>query len=82
MNLCFVIGKIVSDIEFKFIINSEKDVSIANFQLELNNKSIIQVKACNELADYCYSKLQKYDICFFQGCINSKMEIEAENINK
>lgn len=79
MNLCFVIGKIVSEIEFKFIINS-KNISIAYFKIELLNKSIVQVKAYNELADYCYSKLQKYDICAIQGYINSEMKIEVEKI--
>ena len=79
MNLCFIIGKIVSEIEFKFIINS-KNISIAYFKIELLNKSIVQVKAYNELADYCYSKLQKYDVCVIQGYINSEMEIEVEKI--
>ena len=79
MNLCFIIGKIVSEIEFKFIINS-KNISIAYFKIELLNKSIVQVKAYNELADYCYSKLQKYDVCAIQGYINSEMKIEVEKI--
>ena len=75
MNLCFIIGKIVSEIEFKFIVNNKKYMSIAYFDIELKNKSIIKVKAYNELADYCYSKLKKNSIYFFQGFINSKMEI-------
>ena len=41
MNLCFVIGKIVSEIEFKFIINS-KNISIAYFKIELINKIIVK----------------------------------------
>ncbi len=81
MNLCFIIGKIVSEIEFKFIINS-KNISIAYFKIELLNKSIVQVKAYNELADYCYSKLQKHDVCAIQGYINSEMKIEVEKIKK
>ena len=55
MNLCFLIGKIISEINFKFVLNS-KNISIAYFKIELNNKSIVEVKAYNELADYCYSK--------------------------
>ena len=81
MNICYVIGKIISEIEFKFIINS-KNVSISYFKIELFNKSIINIKAYNELADYCYSKLQKYDVCAIQGYINSEMEIEVEEIKK
>ena len=42
MNICFVIGKIISEIEFKFIINS-KNVSISYFKIELFNKSIINI---------------------------------------
>ena len=80
MNLCFIIGKIVSEIEFKFIVNNKKYMSIAYFDIKLKNKSIIKVKAYNELADYCYSKLQKYDICAIQGYINSEMKIEVEKI--
>ena len=74
MNLCFIIGKIVSEIEFKFIINS-KNISIAYFKIELLNKSIVQVKAYNELADYCYSKLKKNDIIAIQGYLSTDMEI-------
>lgn len=81
MNLCFVIGRIVSEIEFKFIINS-KNVSISYFKIELFNNSIINIKAYNELADYCYSKLQQGDVCIIQGYINSEMEIEVEQIER
>ena len=47
-------GKIINDIEFNFIINGQ-NVSIALFEVELLNKSIVKIKAYNELADYCYS---------------------------
>ena len=33
MNICIVYGKIVSEIEFKFIINLKKYYSIAIFQI-------------------------------------------------
>lgn len=42
MNLCFIIGKIISEIEFKFVSNS-KNTSIAIFQIELDNKNIIEI---------------------------------------
>ena len=66
MNIVFVEGKIISDIEFNFIINST-NISIAMFELELLNKSIVKIKAYNELADYCYSKINKNDIVFIEG---------------
>lgn len=74
MNLIFLKGKIVSDVEFKFIINS-KDVSIAIFDVELLNKSIVTVKAYNGQADYCYRKLNKNDIIFIEGYINTNIEV-------
>lgn len=74
MNIVFVEGKIITDIEFNFIINSE-NVSIAIFEVELLNKSIVQIKAYNEVADYCYSKLNNGDIIFIEGYLNSNMEI-------
>ena len=74
MNLCFLIGKIISEINFKFVLNS-KNISIAYFKIELNNKSILDVKAYNKLADYCYSKFKKNDIITIQGYLSNDMEI-------
>lgn len=79
MNIVFVEGKIIRDIEFNFIINSE-NVSITTFEVELLNKSIVKIKAYNELADYCYSKLNKGDIIFVEGYLNSNMEIIIKNV--
>ena len=81
MNIVFVEGKIISDIEFNFIINSE-NVSIAIFEAELLNKSIVKIKAYNELADYCYSKINKNDIVFIEGYLNSNMEIIIKKLKK
>ena len=75
MNIVFVQGKIISEIEFKFIINS-KNISIVIFEIELSNKSKIKAKAYNDLADYCYSKLNKGDNIFIKGRVNSNIEIE------
>lgn len=80
MNLCFLIGKIISEINFKFVLNS-KNISVAYFKVELNNKSIVEVKAYNELADYCYSKLEKGNKVEIQGCLNNEMEIIIEEFN-
>ena len=79
MNLCFVMGKIVSDIEFKFIING-KSISVVLFDIQLSNDSIIKIKGYNEIADWCYQKLVKGDIVAIQGYLNNKMEIIIENI--
>lgn len=60
------IGKIISEIEFKFIIQG-KNTAIATFQIELENKSIITIKGYDEIADYCYQKLKNNDTIIIQG---------------
>ena len=79
MNLCFIIGKIISDIEFKFIVNDRNKMSISLFILELSNKSKIKIEGYNNMADFCYQKLSKDDIVVIEGYINSKMNIVACN---
>ena len=66
MNKVFLIGKIITEIEFKFIINS-KNISIASFKIETLDKQIIQIKAYNEIADYVYRKFNKNDIITIEG---------------
>ena len=79
MNLCFIMGKIISDIEFKFIIKS-KNISVIMFEIELSNKSIIKVKGYNEIADFCYQKLVKNDIVIIYGNLNNNMEVVINQI--
>ena len=80
MNICILVGKIKTNIEFKFILKSKK-ISIVNFKMQLKNKSIVQVKAYDEIADKCYKLLEKNDIIEVQGKLNSKMEIIIEDFN-
>ena len=82
MNICFLIGKIISDIEFKFIVDNTSYYAIAIFQIELNNKSIITVKGYNKIADICYSRLRENNIILIQGYLNSKVEVNIEEIKK
>ena len=70
MNEVFLIGKIITDIEFKFIINS-KNIAIAMFDIETLDKQLIKVKAYNEIADLCYSKLNQNNWIFVNGKIES-----------
>ena len=74
MNICFFTGKIVSEIQFDFILYS-RNVSIVIFELELENKSIIKVKGYDEIADWCYRYLVKVDVISIYGEINSNLEI-------
>lgn len=79
MNECFLIGKIISDIDFKFIIKS-KNISIANFKVKLLDGNIIKVKGNNNIADFCYNSLQKGRTVSIYGILNSKGEIEIKEI--
>lgn len=82
MNLCFIIGKIISDIEFKFIVNDKNKMSISLFVVELNNKSRVKIKGYNSIADFCYQNLRKEDNIISEGYISNKMNIVIYKINK
>ena len=77
MNEVFLAGKIISNVEFKFIINS-KNISIAMFNIETDDKQVIKIKAYNELADYCYSRLEKSNRVFIYGKISKNKIIVKE----
>lgn len=81
MNICILLGKIISEIEFKFIINS-KNKSIAYFDLELLNKSIIKVRAYNEIADYIYSYFEQGKLIAIEGQIRSDSFIEIKSLTQ
>ena len=51
-------GKIISDIQFKFIIKA-KDKAVIDFKvLTIQDRQIISVKAYNKMADVIYQKLE------------------------
>ena len=79
MNEVFLIGKIISDIEFKFIINS-KNKAIACFVIKTADKQIVRVQAYNKLADFDYSKLNTNDKVFINGYIETNI-VKAKCIN-
>ena len=79
MNEVFLIGKVISDIEFKFIINS-KNKAIARFEIETANKQIVRIQAYNQLADFAYSKLNKNDKVFINGYIEANV-VKVKCIN-
>ncbi len=83
MNLCFLIGKIISEIEFNFIIcngSISEEVSIAEFKLELENKTIVKIIAYKELADKCYRELVKEKVLGVFGSLNTCGEIEMQEL--
>ena len=72
MNEVFLIGKLISDIEFKFIINS-KNKAIACFEIKTADKQIVRMQAYNKLADFAYSKLNTNDKVFINVYIEANM---------
>ena len=81
MNICFLIGKIISDIEFEFIIKS-KNKAISKFKLKTIDNNIIEIYGYDEIADNCYIKLQKGDNIIINGEIRSNGKIEIKLIDK
>ncbi len=79
MNEVFLIGEIISDIEFKFIINS-KNKAITWFEIETTDKQIVREQSYNQLADFAYSKLNVNDKVFVNGYIEDNV-VKAKCIN-
>ena len=79
MNICILQGKIISKIEYKFIINS-KNKAIAYFEMELLDKNIINVKAYNDLADKCYRRLMTGNKIYIEGILETSGGIEIQEI--
>ena len=81
MNFCCVLGKIITDINFNFMIE-KKRYSIISFYMQLKNKSIIFVEAYNEIADLCYQYLKKGDNICINGYLDNKniLKIVIEEI--
>lgn len=66
MNICFLTGKIVSDIKFDFMIYS-RHTSIVQFYIKEKRKNIIKIVWYDKIADYCYKNVKKNDIVFIEG---------------
>ena len=79
MNEVFLIRKLISDIEFKFIINS-KNKAIACLEIKTADKQIVRIQAYNQLADFAYSKLNINDKVFINGYIENNV-VKAKCIN-
>lgn len=84
MNKCFFVGKIIGNIDFKFIKQrkNRRNNSISIFQLKLLDGNLINIKAYNEIADLCYSSLKKNDFVFITGKIETIGVINVNFIEK
>ena len=82
MNIVIIYGKIVSEIDFKFIYNRyvkdsemENKISIAKCKMELTNGSIVEIYGYDEIADLMYKNLKKECSMYVEGRMNSNGKI-------
>lgn len=70
MNEVFLMGKIITEIKFDFLLNNKKK-SIARFYIETFDKKKIKIIGYDGVADYCYRKLYKELGVFIYGTLNT-----------
>ena len=67
MNKVFIIGKVITEVKFDFILNS-KHISIARFGvITVRDKQEIEIMAYDEMADYIYANLKHEDVVMING---------------
>ena len=81
MNICFLTGKIVSDIKFDFMIYS-RHTSIVQFYIKDKRKNIIKIVGYDKIADYCYKNLKKNNIVFIEGIMEKVKDEMVIKINE
>ena len=83
MNLCFIMGKIVSEVKFDFVIGNkclEKEkISVARFSVDVFGEKI-NVICYNKIADFCYQKLVVGNFVFIKGFLKTNGNVEMEGI--
>lgn len=77
MNICFLMGKVLKDIEFEFMYE-DKRISIAYTDLKLKNNTTIAIKGYGRIADIMYRNIKKNDNILLQGNIVKEKNIEIE----
>lgn len=79
MNDVFLIGKLIENVNFKFMI-SKKYTAISTFNIKTINGERLRLIAYNTIADFCYRKLNKNDNILINGFLNSNMQVIIKNI--
>lgn len=77
MNEVFLIGRVIREIEYKFMLEKGKNAKAVAF-LELLDKTEVRTIAYNENADYALQNIKKNDFVFVYG----KMESDTVIVNK
>ena len=69
MNEVFLMGKIITEIKFDFLLSNKKK-SITRFYIETLDKQKIKIIGYDNIADFCYSRLFKGNNIFVYGMLN------------
>lgn len=69
MNEVFIMGKVVSKVEFDFVYKGTH-ISKAKCEIEISNKSKIQIIGYDNIADFMYQSLKESDVVFIYGRIS------------
>lgn len=68
MNEVFIIGKVVSKVEFDFVYKGIH-ISKAKCEIEISNKSKIEIIGYDNIADFMYRYVKTNKILFIYGYI-------------
>lgn len=79
MNEVFLIGKVIKEIEYRFMLEKGKNAK-AEIKLELLDKTQLKVIAYNEEADYTIQNIRENDIVLIYGMIK-ETEVIIKNIH-
>ena len=80
MNEVFLIGKVIEDIEYKFMLKKRKNAK-AKIELKLIDETKVEVVAYNEQADYTLQNIQIRNNVFVYGKLQNN-EIVINKIIK
>ena len=71
MNEVFIIGKIITEAKFDFILNS-KHISVSRFKImTIYDKQEINITAYDEMADYVYVNIKQGNFVMINGYLKN-----------
>lgn len=81
MNEVFIIGKIITEVKFDFILNS-KHISVSIFKImTIYDKQEINITAYDEMADYVYVNIKQGNFVMINGYLKND-GVVLKNIEK
>lgn len=81
MNEVFIIGKIITEVKFDFILNS-KHISVSRFKImTIYDKQEINITAYDEMADYVYVNIKQGNFVMINGYLRNN-EVVLKSINE